>query len=46
MIHLIKSHVRINKDVSESDTIIINEVEYCLRRTDFDEITLYQIGVN
>jgi len=46
MIHLIQSHVKINKDVTNSDTIIINNVEYCLRRTDFDEITLYQIGVN
>lgn len=46
MIHLIKSHVRINKDVCNSDIIIINDIEYCLRRTELDEITLYQIGIN
>ena len=46
MKHKLIYHAKITDSISDSDTIEINGVEYCLRRTSFDEITLYQIGVN
>lgn len=43
---VIEDKIEVTEDVSRSDTLEINGVEYCMRRTDCDEITLYEIGVN
>jgi len=43
---VLEDKIEIAEDVSRSDTLEINGVEYCIRRIDFDEIHLYEIGVN
>jgi len=46
MKHELFEKVRITDDIIKSDTIILNGVEYLIKRECFDEIHLYEIGVN